>query len=139
MSNSRNDQALDMRSAQRIEVPRRPMPVHDVPRGASSLSGLASQWLGTRSRMPALRANQQTFGSTWPQPHSAEALQQAQRQTASSTQSVHGERKPRSKEEFLAFLDEWMSEPDGLGPEWWDDFDEELKANRLHFPERDLS
>ena len=138
MSNSRNDQALDGRSAQRIEFPRRPMPVQDVPRDASSLSGIASQWLGTRSRMPARRAAQQTLGSTWAPQHSAEVLEQAQRQMSSLPQSVRGERKPRSKEAFLAFLDEWMSEPDNLGQEWWDDFDEELKANELHFPERDL-
>ncbi len=31
----------------------------------------------------------------------------------------------------MALLDEWMSEPDNLGQEWWDEFDNELRANRF--------
>jgi hypothetical protein len=88
--------------------------------------------------MPARRASQQTFVSTFSQPHVAETLEQVERQPASLQPGVHEQRKPKSKEEFLAFLDQWMSEPDDLGQEWWDSFDDELEANRLRFPERDL-
>ena len=42
--------------------------------------------------------------------------------------------KPRmSDREFLAWLDEWMKEPDDWTPEQWDEFEQELRANRLKF------
>jgi hypothetical protein len=45
--------------------------------------------------------------------------------------------KPRSKnEEILALLDVWTREPDEMGEEWWRQFDEDLQAQRLNFPER---
>lgn len=31
----------------------------------------------------------------------------------------------------IKFLDEWFAEPDDLGKEFWEEFDEELKANRF--------
>jgi len=33
----------------------------------------------------------------------------------------------------IELLDAWMSEPDDLGPDWWDEFDRELSAFRLSF------
>ncbi len=33
----------------------------------------------------------------------------------------------------IELLDAWMSEPDELGPEWWEEFDRELAASRLAF------
>ncbi len=38
-----------------------------------------------------------------------------------------------SDREFLAWLDEWMKEPDDWTPEQWDDFERELRANRVKF------
>lgn len=31
----------------------------------------------------------------------------------------------------LRLLDEWLSEPDDLGDEWWDAFERELRDHRL--------
>ncbi|MBM3131244.1 MAG: hypothetical protein FJ009_21805 [Chloroflexi bacterium] len=39
----------------------------------------------------------------------------------------------QSKREFLAWLDEWMKEPDDWTPEQWDEFEKELRANRVRF------
>jgi len=39
----------------------------------------------------------------------------------------------QSKHEFLAWLDEWMQEPDDWTPEQWDEFERELRANRVKF------
>jgi bifunctional DNA-binding transcriptional regulator/antitoxin component of YhaV-PrlF toxin-antitoxin module len=39
----------------------------------------------------------------------------------------------QSKREFLAWLDEWMKEPDDWTPEQWDDFEKELRAHRVKF------
>lgn len=39
----------------------------------------------------------------------------------------------QSKREFLAWLDEWMKEPDDWTPEQWDDFEKELRTNRVKF------
>lgn len=36
-------------------------------------------------------------------------------------------------QEFLAWLDAWMKEPDDWTPEQWDDFEQELRTNRLKF------
>ncbi len=41
-------------------------------------------------------------------------------------------------ERIRALLGRWASEPDDTPAEWWQEFDEFLKANRLRFPERDL-
>ncbi len=38
-----------------------------------------------------------------------------------------------SDREFLAWLDEWMKEPDDWTPEQWDAFEQELRANRVKF------
>jgi bifunctional DNA-binding transcriptional regulator/antitoxin component of YhaV-PrlF toxin-antitoxin module len=38
-----------------------------------------------------------------------------------------------SDREFLAWLDEWMKTPDDWTPEQWDDFERELRANRVKF------
>jgi bifunctional DNA-binding transcriptional regulator/antitoxin component of YhaV-PrlF toxin-antitoxin module len=44
------------------------------------------------------------------------------------------QKKPRlSDEEFLKWLDTWMKEPDDWTPEQWDDFERELRTNRLKF------
>ncbi len=47
--------------------------------------------------------------------------------------------KPRmSDREFLVWLDAWMREPDDWTPEQWDEFERELRANRLRFRDIDL-
>lgn len=33
----------------------------------------------------------------------------------------------------LALLDEWMSEPDDLGEDWWAEFEMDLREHRLAF------
>lgn len=35
--------------------------------------------------------------------------------------------------EFLAWFDEWLKEPDDWTPEQWDEFERDLRANRLKF------
>jgi hypothetical protein len=35
-------------------------------------------------------------------------------------------------EKALALLDEWLSEPDDLGPEWWAEFEADLQRSREH-------
>ncbi len=40
--------------------------------------------------------------------------------------------------EFLAWLHEWMNEPDDWTPEQWDEFEQELRSNRLKFRDIDL-
>lgn len=47
------------------------------------------------------------------------------------------ERRHRNRS-LLAFLDEWLREPDDMGAEWWDDLDEELAANRFRLPDSEL-
>ncbi len=42
-------------------------------------------------------------------------------------------RSRQSKREFLAWLDEWMQEPDDWTPEQWDEFEHELRTRRLRF------
>lgn len=37
-----------------------------------------------------------------------------------------------------ALLDDWIAHPDDIAKEWWDEFDEFIKANRFSIPERDL-
>lgn len=88
-------------------------------------------------RMPARKANQEPV-SAFPQAQPSEALELVQQREAHRPEIVELGRKPRSKQDFLKFLDEWMSEPDEMGEEWWAHFDEDLKAHRLHFPEREL-
>ncbi|MCX7837886.1 MAG: hypothetical protein N2559_00290 [Anaerolineae bacterium] len=39
----------------------------------------------------------------------------------------------QSKREFLRWLDEWMQEPDDWTPAQWDEFEQELRANRVTF------
>jgi len=34
---------------------------------------------------------------------------------------------------LLEFLREWMSTPDDMGEEWWEQFEQELRSNRLSF------
>jgi len=34
---------------------------------------------------------------------------------------------------LLEFLKEWMSTPDDMGEEWWEQFEQELRSNRLSF------
>jgi hypothetical protein len=132
---SRRGQVLDSSRTQQLDRPRQPMPSP----GSRQASGLVSQWLGPR--MPARRASQEPTVSAFPQAQPPEAFELTQQREAHRQQHVErleGDRKPRSKQEFLTFFDEWMSEPDDMGEEWWARFDEELKANRLQFPEREL-
>jgi bifunctional DNA-binding transcriptional regulator/antitoxin component of YhaV-PrlF toxin-antitoxin module len=49
-------------------------------------------------------------------------------------QSQPREKKAKTSDrEFLAWLDEWMKEPDDWTPEQWDEFEQELRANRVKF------
>jgi bifunctional DNA-binding transcriptional regulator/antitoxin component of YhaV-PrlF toxin-antitoxin module len=42
--------------------------------------------------------------------------------------------KPRTSDRaFLAWLNEWMKEPDDWTQEQWDEFERDLRANRLRF------
>jgi hypothetical protein len=41
-------------------------------------------------------------------------------------------------ERLKAILKSWRSEPDDMPPEWWDEFDADLRANRTVFRDRDL-
>lgn len=43
-----------------------------------------------------------------------------------------------SKREFLRWWDEWMKEPDDWTPEQWDEFEQELRANRVKFRDIEL-
>ena len=124
--------ALDISSAQRIELPRRTM----TPQIPPGLSGLATHSLGPR--MPARRASPRIHASDFPQTSFTGGLALMQHHDMQRQQSAP-ESAPLSKnEEILALLEEWKNEPDELGAEWWAKFDEELKANRLNFPEREL-
>ena len=40
--------------------------------------------------------------------------------------------------EAIAFLKEWMQAPDDWTPEQWDEFEQELRANRLRFRDIEL-
>ncbi len=46
--------------------------------------------------------------------------------------------KPSQAEQIKALLKSWENEPDDKSPEWWAEFDQFLKDNRVNFPERDL-
>ncbi len=39
----------------------------------------------------------------------------------------------RNKREFLAWLDQWLQEPDDWTPQQWDEFERELRARRVKF------
>jgi hypothetical protein len=45
---------------------------------------------------------------------------------------------PPQHERIKALLKEWEEHPDDTPAEWWDEFEEFLKQNRVNFPERDL-
>jgi hypothetical protein len=48
------------------------------------------------------------------------------------------EPKPSQKEQILDLLDQWDNDPENdMSDEWWDEFDEFLKANRVNFGDRD--
>jgi hypothetical protein len=132
MTHTRQAQLLGMGSTQRSDIPRPSGP----PLHIQQPEGLTVLQPG--SRMPARRANQEPSVSVFPQAQPSEALELAQQREAHRPPIVEIGRKPRSKQDFLKFFDEWMSEPDEMGEEWWARFDEDLKAHRLHFPEREL-
>jgi hypothetical protein len=44
----------------------------------------------------------------------------------------------RRNQEARELLRQWMAEPDDLGDEWWDEFEQELRANRVTFREVDM-
>lgn len=48
------------------------------------------------------------------------------------------EPQPSQIEQIMEVLREFENEPDDKSDEWWDEFNEFLKANRLNFEERDL-
>jgi hypothetical protein len=135
MTHSRRAQLLGMRSTQRSDLPGASAPPLHVrhPEGLMLLQ--------PGPHMPARRANQESSLRAFPQAQPSEALELVQQREAHRPQPIAIEeigRKPKSKEDFLRFFDEWMSEPDEMGEEWWARFDEDLKAHRLHFPEREL-
>lgn len=39
---------------------------------------------------------------------------------------------------LLALLEEWQNEPDNQSEEWWDEFQQFLRENRVNFPYTDL-
>ncbi len=132
MTHSRQAQLLGMRSTQRSDIPGATVPPLHVQRPEGLML------LQPGPRMPARRAKQEPSVSAFPQAQLSEGVELAQQQEAHRPLSTPG-REPLSKnEEILALLDEWMKEPDDMGEEWWAKFDEELKANRMNFPERDL-
>lgn len=45
--------------------------------------------------------------------------------------------RPQNRE-AIKFLREWMLQPDDWTPEQWDDFEQELRANRLRFRDVEL-
>lgn len=138
MTHSRQAQLLGMGSTQRSDIPRPSAP----PLHVQQPEGLLLLQPGPR--MPARRANQNPSVSAFAQtsPTGGLALMQyhdMQRQQSAPESERAPAREPLSKnEEILALLEEWKKEPDELGAEWWAKFDEELKANRLNFPEREL-
>ena len=60
------------------------------------------------------------------------APKNGKRQLAATAKPRMGDR------EFLVWLDEWMKEPDDWTPEQWDEFERELRTNRLKFRDIDL-
>jgi hypothetical protein len=46
---------------------------------------------------------------------------------------------PSQIERIQALIKQWQSEPDDTPPEWWDEFREFLRENRMNFAPRDLS
>jgi hypothetical protein len=46
-------------------------------------------------------------------------------------QSSSTEAQIEANQAALALLEEWMSEPDDLGDDWWDDFENDLRQNRF--------
>jgi len=54
-------------------------------------------------------------------------------------ESVRAERIRAQNEKALKLLHEWMAEPDDMGEAWWDEFEAELRQNRLTFPERETN
>jgi bifunctional DNA-binding transcriptional regulator/antitoxin component of YhaV-PrlF toxin-antitoxin module len=58
------------------------------------------------------------------------------RQVANPTPTYKSSR--QSKREFLAWLDEWMKEPDDWTPEQWDEFERELRTNRVKFRDTEI-
>ena len=44
---------------------------------------------------------------------------------------------PRQDEQIRAVLQRWEAESDDISPQWWDEFDAELRATRPTFTERD--
>ncbi|HWN66356.1 MAG TPA: hypothetical protein VNM90_01890 [Haliangium sp.] len=131
MTYSRQAQLLGMGNTQRSDIPGAPTPPFHIhqPEGIVSLQ--------PGPRMPMRKVNYRPV-SAFPQAQPSETLELVQRPEMHRQQSAPA-REPLSKnEEILAFLDEWMKEPDELGEEWWARFDEELKAQRLNIPEREL-
>ena len=61
----------------------------------------------------------------------AETRENELRQVASSQPTYRASR--MSNKEFLAWLHEWMKEPDDWTPEQWDEFEHELRTCRLRF------
>ena len=47
-----------------------------------------------------------------------------------SSESSEG-KTPSQNQQALALLDGWMSEPDDMSEEWWEEFERELGENRF--------
>lgn len=128
----RHEPPIDIASTQRSEPAGRPLYIQV--QGSQAVSGLGGQWAGPR--MPARRAAPPMSMSAFRQAPPAEVLELAQLREEHLQQSMPT---PRSKnQEILELLDEWSREPDDLGDEWWEQFDEDLKTHRFRFPEREL-
>ncbi|MCQ3932244.1 MAG: hypothetical protein DPW16_17480 [Chloroflexi bacterium] len=53
------------------------------------------------------------------------------------------EQNPKSEisaqnQRLLALLEQWQNEPDDQSEEWWDEFQQFLRENRVNFPYTDL-
>lgn len=53
-------------------------------------------------------------------------------------EAARAERIRTQNEQALQLLEKWLAEPDDLGDAWWDEFEAELRQNRLTFPEREM-
>jgi len=66
-----------------------------------------------------------------PEESKTEMRENEMRQVADSQTTYRASR--MGNEEFLAWLHEWMKEPDDWTPEQWDEFEHELRTRRLRF------
>ena len=52
-------------------------------------------------------------------------------QRLSQSSESSEEKIPSQNQQALALLEEWMSEPDDMSEEWWEEFERELGGHRF--------